>query len=197
LSGYFQPVEIRAPEGVLISTAEAGAFQTPRPSPVPLGMQVGTVYRLRVTHIPNRPGAEVYPTIEIIDRLYPPPGEALRFPIPIVLTQTELNLALEGNFVTRVIYLEDAERAFPHKQPPGEQFWFEAPEGDNPLEVADRLGRPVAILRMGGRVPGAAGPSPRFLFGSPPVRHFRGGNQAVNDTGQKPQAPNHKLKNDE
>jgi len=40
---------------------------------------------------------------------------------------------------------------------------------DDPLEVADRLGRPVAIVRLGGRLPDAMGPDQRFLYGSPPV----------------------------
>ncbi len=173
LPGYFQPVEVRAPAGALISTAEQGAFQEPQPAPILVGLHVGAVYRLRVTHIPGIPGAEVFPTIEVIDRLYPPPGEATRFPIPVVLTQTELQLALEGNFVTRVIYLEDPERALPDGDDPQEQIWFEAPEGADPLEVADRIGRPVAILRIGGRVPGAQGPTAAFLYGSPPLLRFQ------------------------
>lgn len=172
LSGYFQPVEIRAPQGALISTAEAGMFTEPQPSPALVGMHIGAVYRLRVTRIAGHPGAELFPTVEVIDRLYPPPGEATRFPIPIVLTQTELQLALEGNFVTRVIYLEDPNRALPEQDNPHEQIWFEAPRGQDPLEVADRMGRPVAILRLGGRTPDAEGPSASFLYGSPPLVRF-------------------------
>ena len=72
-----------------------------------LGMQIGYVYRLQVTNIPNNDGVDIYPTIELVDRLYPPPGLALRFPIPIELTQEELQLAADGAFVTRVIYVED------------------------------------------------------------------------------------------
>ena len=173
LPGYYQPVEVRAPGGALISTAEAGSFQQPAPSPLLVGLHIGQVYRLRVTHIDGMPGVEVYPTIEIIDRTYPPPGEALRFPIPIVLTQTELQLASEGSFVTRVIYLEDPSRAFPHQDNPVEQIWFEAPSGADPLVVADSLGRPVAILRIGGRVPDAAGPDSAFLYSSPPMIRFQ------------------------
>ena len=36
------------------------------------GMLIGQVYRLRVTNIPHQPGVEVFPTIQVIDRLYPP-----------------------------------------------------------------------------------------------------------------------------
>jgi hypothetical protein len=40
----------------------------------------------------------------------------------------------------------------------------------DPVAVADTLGRPIAIVRMGGRVPDHnAGPDMSFLFGCPPV----------------------------
>ena len=42
--------------------------------------------------------------------------------------------------------------------------------GQDPLAVADALGRPVAILRLGGRLPDhQTGPDEHFLYGSPPV----------------------------
>ncbi len=113
----------------------------------------------------------MFPTIEVIDRLYPPPGQALRFPIPIELTQVDLELALEGKFVTRVVYLENPLTALPVANGRDEQRWFDAGPGSNPLEVADRLGRPVAIVRLGGRLPeNAENPDMQFLYGAPPYR---------------------------
>ena len=57
-------------------------------------------------------------------------------------------------FVTRVIYVENPNEALPVNDKPGdEQQWVEAPHGADPLAVADEMGRPVAILRIGGRVP--------------------------------------------
>ena len=105
----------------------------------------------------------------MIDRLYPPVGQEFRFPIPIELAQDELEMALDGKFVTRVIYLEEPKAALPVAQKPDDQSVFEVSEGDNPLEVADTLGRPVAILRLGGRVPGIEGPDDAFMYGSPPL----------------------------
>jgi hypothetical protein len=169
LPGYFQPVSIQGPTGISIETAETGGFDNPRPAPLVAGMLIGQVYRLRVTSIPNREGEEVYPTIEVIDRLYPPVGLEFKFPIPIDLTQEELEMALDGKFVTRVIYLEEPDAATPVAQKPTDQSYFEADEGDNPLDVADALGRPMAILRIGGRLPDAEGPDANFLFGSPPL----------------------------
>jgi hypothetical protein len=130
------------------SYAEAGFNE------VLAGMQIGPVYRLKVTEIPNYPGVEIFPTVEVIDRLHPPPGMLLRYPIPIELTQDELELAADGSFVTRVIYVEDPHQALPVAQRrDSEQRWVEAPHGEDPLVTADRFGRPIAILRIGGRVP--------------------------------------------
>ncbi len=70
-------------------------------------MLIGAVYRLRVTNIRLAEGIEVFPTIEVIDRLYPPPGQECRFAIPVELTEEDLKLAIDGKFVTRVIFLED------------------------------------------------------------------------------------------
>src|SRR5262245_31887974 len=67
LSGYFQPVRIRAPEGARIALATDGHFNASQPGDALVGMQIGAVYRLQVANIPNHPGTEIFPTIEIID----------------------------------------------------------------------------------------------------------------------------------
>lgn len=169
LPGYFQPVEIKAPAGALISTAVVGQFDNPQSVPMKAGMLIGSVYRLRVTNIPQQEGMEVFPTIEVIDRLYPPVGQEFRFAILIELAQEELEMALAGKFVTRVIYLEEPEAALAVAQKPDEQSCFEVADGENPLEIADTLGRPMAILRIGGRVPDVGGPDDAFMYGSPPI----------------------------
>ncbi|MBX7165503.1 MAG: hypothetical protein K1X74_04055 [Pirellulales bacterium] len=174
MPGYFQPVEIRAPQGASISLAVAGTFEHEQPAPVLVGLLVGQVYRFRVTNIPLAEGRELFPTLEIIDRLYPPCGQEARFPIPIELTADELRLALDGHLVTRVIYIEDPKMALPQALKRDEQPWFDAGPGTNPLLVADTLGRPMAILRIGGRLPAdGASPEPSFLGQCPPVLKFR------------------------
>jgi hypothetical protein len=170
--GYFQPVEIMAPEGTLLSAVTAGGFGESKENTLLLGMLIGHVYRIKVGNIKFHEGEEVYPTIEVIDRLYPPPGQATRFPIPIELTAEELALALEGNYVTRVIYIEDPMIALPVVETPRKQRYFEIGAKDDPLQLADQLGRPVAILRMGSRIPDAAGSEGAFLYNSPPVIQF-------------------------
>jgi hypothetical protein len=167
LPGFFQPVEVKAPPGALISLAIGQQFDAGQAAPCRAGLLIGSVYRLRVTHIPRAEGLEVFPTIEVIDRLYAPLGQEARFAIPVELTQAELEMSLAGRFVTRVIYLEDPQKALPVASGGGAQSWFDAGPNRDPLAVADGLGRPVAILRMGGRLPDARH-DPGFFFGSPP-----------------------------
>jgi hypothetical protein len=170
LRGFFQPVEIKAPHGALVSLAVDGTFDEPQRAPARVGMLIGQVYRIRVMNIPLAEGMEVFPTVEVIDRLYTPHGQESRFAIPVELTSEDLQMALEGKFVTRVIYLEDPRRALPVQDDPRAQNWFEAGARQDPLAVADRFGRPVAILRMGARVPDLReGFDARFLYGCPPL----------------------------
>jgi len=169
LAGYYQPVEIRAPQGALISLAVDQQFDPPQAAPARAGMLVGNVYRLKVGGISQAEGLEVFPSIEIINRTYPPPGQELKFPIPIDLTETDLKLALKGHFITRVVYVEDPKNALPIREG-REQQWFEVESHEDPLAVADRLGRPVAIVRLGGRLPDfSKGVDPAFFFGGPPL----------------------------
>lgn len=171
VSGYFQPVRVRAPEGARISLAEEGGFNDMQSNNVLVGMLIGPVYRMTVSGVGPQQDQTVYPTVEVVDRLYPPAGLATRYPIPVELTADECDMAVQGMFVTRVIYVENPNEALPVNEKPGdEQQWVEAPHGADPLAVADEMGRPVAILRIGGRMPTVTGGA----FGScpPPVQHF-------------------------
>lgn len=171
LAGYVQPVQIQGPAGSHVSVVIGGQFTEPEPAPVLVGMYIGEVYTLKITNIPNMEGLEVFPTIELVNRLYPPPGQKLRFPVPIDLTEEDLDTAASGLYVTRVIYLEDPTIAVPERQDGERTRVSEAHPQDDPLEEADRLGRPMAILRMGSRVVDVDLPQ-AFPYGTPPLVQF-------------------------
>ena len=179
LLGYFQPVEVRVPKGALVSVAQDGGFASRHTERLLVGLQVAHVYRFQGSSLPLHEGVELYPTVELIDRTYPPPGQELRFPIPVELTREDLELALEGMFVTRIVYVEDPLTAEPIARRRDEQPWMEAPQGEDPLIVADQLGRPVAIVRIGGRVPQDADGPASFYYGCPPVHFFKDRREAA------------------
>ncbi|WP_164103036.1 hypothetical protein [Candidatus Laterigemmans baculatus] len=169
LQGYYQPVAIYGPAGSQLALAAAGGFAPPVEAPLQAALLVGSVYRFQVTRIPNQPGVELFPTIEIIDRLHPPPGQETRFPIPVHLDADDLAQALEGRLVTRVIYLEDPQTALPVADEPESQRTFDVRADHDPLLEADRLGRPVAVLRIGSLAPPRdAALLNQFLLGCPP-----------------------------
>src|SRR4029079_5899223 len=132
-------VEVTAPAGTQVSVVRDGAFTEPRPGKLLAGMLVGEVYVLKAASRRGHEGQEIFPTIEVIDRLYPPPGQAARFPIPIELTAEELAYALDGRYVLRVIYLEDVHTALPVRDEPGKQRVTEIAPGRDAMEAADRL----------------------------------------------------------
>jgi hypothetical protein len=173
LRNYFQPVELHVPEGGSVSLAVDGRFTEAKPGPVMAGMLIGQVYRVKIAGIPRNEGLEVFPSVEVINRLCTPPGLERHFPIPVHFTLEELELALAGNYVTRVIYLEHPDDALPVQDVPGRQRYFEVRSDEDPLAVADRLGRPVAILRMGSRIPQFDQVSQRFLFDCPPLTRLQ------------------------
>ena len=169
LKGHFQPVLIQIPETSMVAIAEDGTFGAYDLGRKLVGLQVGRVYRLRIAQLPNHEDELVYPSIEIIDRLHPPAGKEARFPIPVEITREELELAIEGQYVTRVIYIEDPRQALPVQELP-EQRYFEVLPNEDPLQLAGTLGRPVAILRIGSFVPDEADAADsHFLFDSPPI----------------------------
>jgi hypothetical protein len=60
----------------------------------------------------------------------------------------------------------------PQADDPVHQRYFEVGPQEDPLYVADRLGRPMVILRMGSRVPESYGESAVPGVGSPPIELY-------------------------
>ena len=170
IPGYFQPTQVRCPQGGKIAVANEGKFVAGQPSTLNVGLLIGSPYRFKITEIPGLPGTELFPTVELLDRLHPPAGLETRFPIPIHLTAQELRMAAEGMFITRVIYLEDPTNPVVVQDDANRQRFFDVRFNEDPLRVADQLGRPMAILRMGSKQPRMDRQTGRFMFSSPPVR---------------------------
>ena len=170
--GYSQPVEVHVPAEATISVADGGGFSNPHLGRLKVGLSVGSVYRFKVTNIPRNLGGEVYPSVEIVGRLRPPAGMENRFPIPVQITRRDLEHALAGRLVVRAIFLEDPAKAYPEMEEKNNQRTIMALEDEDPLRLAGELGRPMAILRLGSRVPDTSGLDSSFLFGSPPITYL-------------------------
>ncbi len=186
---YFQPVRLIVPGNALVSVAENGKFSAAQPHELKVGLLVGRIYRFRVSNIDGWEEIEVFPSVEVLSRLHPPESLRWRYPIPVVLTEEDLRLAIEGRLVTRVVYLEDPHQAAPIAQRPDEQPFYDADPSENILMTADRLGRPMLIVRLGSRVPTDDIDSRNFLFDSPPVQWPPGHQAAAEGPAQMKREP--------
>ncbi len=167
---YMQPVKVYLPgEGRVTFYDHHPDRPIPLPAPAQASLAVGRIYRFKVDQIPEYPGVEFYPSIELIDRLHPPAGKVDQFPIEFTLTKEELDWAMDERLVTKVIYLEQPQRVPPMQvnEPRATQTLAPA---QNALAVADDLGRPMAIIRLGGRTPDARGMDPQFFGPGGPVQ---------------------------
>ncbi|PNY34499.1 hypothetical protein C2E31_23075 [Rhodopirellula baltica] len=148
----FQPVVFSGPSGTQFSLPLGAGFGD-QESDLMAGLMVGAVYRFRITNIPDAIGVELYPTVELIGKLSPPPGKETLFPIPINISQSDLMEAMDGNLVTRVIYLEDPQTAAPLAKTRDDDRPIDIPLDQDALATADSLGRPIAIVRLGSKSP--------------------------------------------
>jgi uncharacterized repeat protein (TIGR01451 family) len=153
-----QVVRFQGPEGVAVEVLG------PTPSPVPpgdgggiltVGLQRGVGYRLRISNLPERPGVEVFPVIEVVGHLHRPEGiDPGKYPIRVIFSREDLDTVLDlRRLVTKVIYLEDPDQALPLRMTKDQIPVVTLNPVEHPLRVASALGRPMAIVRIGGRRP--------------------------------------------
>jgi hypothetical protein len=109
----------------------------------------GAIYRLKLTNIPDRPGVELYPTLEVAPVTPRTDAYLAHSPIPVQFTDEDLDQVLSGNFVTKVIYLPDPE--FQDLALAGVETLVSTrlDPGVDPIAEADRRGSILAILRIG------------------------------------------------
>ncbi len=189
---YVQPVQVVLPTTGKVTFLQGGPQGPMQHSPAQAGLMVGLTYRLKISDMPEFPGAELYPSVEVLDRLHPPPGREHEFPVPLDLTREEIEDALDGGLVTKVVYIEQPSLAVPVQQerPISPQL---INVNTNLLAEADRVGRPMLLVRIGGRQPDPRTIEPGFygtggpvLPSIPPQRKPANGAAPPSATGAEP-----------
>jgi hypothetical protein len=169
LNGVMQGVRIELPSPGHLTVYNGGpATAVVLPTPAQFNVGVGYVYRLKLSGLPDYPGVDLYPTIEILDRLHPPPGRQQEFPIPIAFTSEELQSAIDGRMVTKVVYLEQPQFAVTGDLTAA-MLARVLPPDRNLLIEADRVGRPMVLVRLGGRIPDLTRPDEGFFLPPAPL----------------------------
>ena len=117
------------------------------------GFRPGYVYRLKV----NVPGREpLGATLEVRGSIVPRANmKYMEFPAALHMSKTDVARVTAAGVVTKVIYLENPEKAIPQEELPGQPLEVAADSEREALDVAGDNGRIVAVLRIGDRTPTA------------------------------------------
>lgn len=170
LAGSFQSVQVSVPTTGKVTIYNGGPeTAVTLGAPAQFSIGVGCAYRLKISNMPDFPGVELFPTIEIFDRLHPPVGREYEFPVPIAISAEDIQRAIDGGMVTKVVYLEqpqfavtgDLTQALLNRMMPPDR---------NLLIEADRLGRPMILVRLGGRTPDESRPEDGFFLPPAPLQ---------------------------
>jgi uncharacterized repeat protein (TIGR01451 family) len=139
------------------AAARATLFQGPGQgkeftAPVTVGLRPGYIYRVKIANLPDHTDAALFPTLEVRGTLQLPSNlRASNYPAPIVLSQEDIERALAGTLVTKVLYLEHPDHAVPAATRPDQPLETDVRALVDPVAEARLVGRPLVIIRFGGR----------------------------------------------
>jgi hypothetical protein len=107
------------------------------------------IYRLKLSAIPNRPGLELYPTLEVVPSNARTDTFLAHSAVPVTFTDEDLDQVVAGNYVVKVVYLP-----FPQFQDlattgPDEVVSSRLEPGADPIAEACRRGNILVVVRLG------------------------------------------------
>jgi hypothetical protein len=139
------------PDGTQVNwdVSGAGFDSEPLVAPGRQNFPQGAIYRLKLSKVPGRQGVELYPTVEIAPANPRTEAFLAHNPIPVQFTEEDFDQVATSNFVTKVIYVPDAE--FQELAVAGVQTLVSTrlDPGADPIAEADRRGSILAIVRLG------------------------------------------------
>ncbi len=142
------------PDGMQVRwdvSASGGFDSQPLVTPARQDFPQGAIYRLKLTDIPGREGIELYPSLEIAPVTPRTAAYLAHNAVPFQLTEEDLDQVTTGNFVTKVVYLPDAE--YQELAVAGVETLVSTrlDPGCDPVVEADRRGSILAVIRIGNK----------------------------------------------
>ena len=136
----------------------------------------GAVYRVKLSDIPGNPGLALYPTLQIFPAAPETAAYLSHVPVPVEVTAEDLANVQANNFVTKVVYLPDAE--YQDLAIVGVETLVSTrlDPGQDPVALAEQRGTLLAVFRMGAidlKMPGRPLPG----SGVSPVSYDEAGNE--------------------
>jgi hypothetical protein len=152
-----QRTEVRftGPNGMRISwfaptpDGKAGFGQQYLEAPGRYNFLQAAIYRLKLNDIANRPGVELYPTLEVV------PGNAktstflAHSAVPVTFTEEDFNQVASGNYLVKVVYLPDPQFQDLAVTGTDEVISSRLEPGVDPIAEAHRRGNILLVVRLG------------------------------------------------
>src|SRR5579875_2978572 len=108
-----------------------------------------SIYRLKLSDIPNRPGLDLYPTLEVVPANPKTCTFLAHSAVPVSFTEEDFEQVASGNFVVKVIYLPDPQFQDLAATGPDEVVSSRLEPGVDPIIEAKRRGSILLVVRLG------------------------------------------------
>jgi hypothetical protein len=143
------------PAGVKVHWFTQGQDGKPRYSTIPMetpfryNFAQSAIYRLKLTHIPGRPGLELFPTLEVVPT-GPKTNEFLAHnSVPVEFSEEDFKNVVDRNYIVKVIYLPDPQFQDAGGGGPDEIVSTRLDPGQDPIQEALRRGSILLVVRIG------------------------------------------------
>jgi len=136
----------------------------------------GAIYRLKLSHLPNRPNiVALYPTLEVAPATNKTGAFLAHSAVPVVFTDEDFDQVAAGNYLVKVIYLPDPQFQDVAIAGPDEVVSTRLDPGMDPVAEARRRGTVLLVIRMGNidlealNTPSMEAPNPYMMPPAPRV----------------------------
>lgn len=144
------------PKDVRVTAYPGAPFSRMYNAPAVMGLRPGYIYRFELSNLPYHPDKAIYPEVELRGTLVPRPGmKYMDYPIPLVFSEADIDKVLRGVVLTKVIYLEDPDKALPTEVSRNAPVEMPDPSDEAAIKAAIANGRLMAIVRVGNLKPTA------------------------------------------
>jgi hypothetical protein len=122
----------------------------PLEAPASYNFTQAAIYRLKLSDIPDYPGVDLYPTLEVV----PANQRAMTFlahsSVPVSFTPDDFRMVASGNYVVKVIYLPDPQyQDIAIGGGLGELISTQLEPGVDPIAEACKRGSILVVARLG------------------------------------------------
>jgi hypothetical protein len=155
----------------------------------------GAIYRLKLSHLPNRPNiVALYPTLEVAPATNKTGAFLAHSAVPVVFTDEDFDQVAAGNYLVKVIYLPDPQFQDVAAAGPDEVVSTRLDPGVDPVAEARRRGTVLLVIRMGNidlealNTPAMEAPNPYMMPPAPRMMPNQGKPMAMGPQGMGPHA---------